>query len=322
MREQIGFIAVDDTDDLTKNTSTGKIARLIADEVSALGGFVHYGVTRHQLLVADSVPYTSHNSTMAFSCILDVGKYSELRARAISVLMQNRAETSDPGLCIATPPENHFTYGRPWGEDASSARELVLFGRRAQAEFCSKESAYDVAGKYPWVSLSEHGGTGMGVVGALAGVGLRIEGMSGRFRGVWDLTELRIRSDAFSAMLTVRSVCECLERQLNGSVRVVDGAGEAIPFDLPMELASRVKPILYRNEFTIVAEIVNGTARPCEKADLDSIGNGSDGWSQSCSLFDWDNDCNECIDTSPSCRNCLYRRWIPDGFACMREARY
>ena len=42
--------------------------------------------------------------------------------------------------------------------------------------------AYDLAEKLG-VHLSEHGGTGQGVVGALAGIGLRISGKDGRMKG-------------------------------------------------------------------------------------------------------------------------------------------
>jgi len=46
----------------------------------------------------------------------------------------------------------------------------------------NKEYAYDLA-REMGIYLSEHGGTGDGVVGALAGSGLRLSGNDGRFRG-------------------------------------------------------------------------------------------------------------------------------------------
>jgi hypothetical protein len=49
--------------------------------------------------------------------------------------------------------------------------------------------AYDLAEKIG-VHLSEHGGTGQGVIGALAGIGLRMSGKDGRMKG-W----LHIRTD-------------------------------------------------------------------------------------------------------------------------------
>jgi hypothetical protein len=46
----------------------------------------------------------------------------------------------------------------------------------------TKEEAYRLAG-HLGVHLSEHGGTGGGIIGALAGTGLRLSGNDGRFRG-------------------------------------------------------------------------------------------------------------------------------------------
>lgn len=60
------YLCVDDTDDLTKKTSTGKIAEHIKKEAESLGSVIDYGITRHQLLLDDAIAYTSHNSSMCF----------------------------------------------------------------------------------------------------------------------------------------------------------------------------------------------------------------------------------------------------------------
>lgn len=64
------YICVDDTDDLSKSTSTGKIADLIAEQVAALGCRAEKGVTRHQLLLHEDIAYTSHNSAMCM--VMDI----------------------------------------------------------------------------------------------------------------------------------------------------------------------------------------------------------------------------------------------------------
>ncbi len=56
------------------------------------------------------------------------------------------------------------------------------YGRRAKTTVLSKEEAYETAAAHH-VHLSEHGGTGQGVIGALAGAGLRLTGGDGRFKG-------------------------------------------------------------------------------------------------------------------------------------------
>lgn len=75
-----------------------------------------------------------------------------------------------PGLCILEMSR------------LSGREELIRFGRRAKGEVLTKAEAYDLAGRYG-IRLSEHGGSGDGVIGALAGCALRLEGRDGRFRG-------------------------------------------------------------------------------------------------------------------------------------------
>ncbi len=56
----------------------------------------------------------------------------------------------------------------------------------AKQAVISKAAAYDLA-RQAGIHLSEHGGTGDGVVGAVAGVGLRLSGNDGRYRGWYHL---------------------------------------------------------------------------------------------------------------------------------------
>ena len=176
-------VCVDDTDDVTKSTSTGKVAGTIAGACEALGGRLRLGTTRHQLLLSPDVPYTSHNSSMCFEAEVPGERVEELRRVAAELLVAGSVEAADPGLCVAVLPEDDV----PGSETAAQIEELIAFGKRAKVVYCSKESAFAVAAGIPWVHLSEHGGTGQGVVGALAGVGLRLGGADGRFRGAFDL---------------------------------------------------------------------------------------------------------------------------------------
>lgn len=303
------ILAVDDTDDATKATSTGEIAGLIADEVPSLGGRVVLGVTRHQLLIADDVPYTSHNSAMAFEAYLPEGAAEELRARAISIIADNRAESSDPGLAVAELPDL-------WSEEElTQLTSLATFGYRAKREFCSISEAYELAKSVSWLELSEHGGKGCGVVGALAGVGLRLDGNDGRFRGKWNLR----RICGFDGMqqVAVGEVVTCLAGGLHGGVQVLDLYGDLMDDKVPFSLGQDVKPLLKDGKLSIVCEHSNGVAYPCKKADLGEMGNVCGSWRQVCEGFEWDNDPEECIDTQPACKNCLYRRWVPRGFKCV-----
>lgn len=310
-------VGVDDTDDATKATSTGAIASLIAKAAVDLGGQVKLGITRHQLLLRDDVPYTSHNSAMVFEALMPPNSIDKLKVRAVKIIEANRAETSDPGFCIACLPMREDREVTDANYDISTScqiEELVAFGQQAKTDFCSKKSAYALTASIPWVHLSEHGGDGAGVVGALAGVGLRLGGEDGRFRGKWNLVKFYEAGEPCN----VGEVARRLSRAINGPVLFVDSHGNLLPSALLLSLQKEAKPILYRGALTVVCDIVEGVAHPRSKLDLGEIGNEGASLSNTCKSFTWDNDLEECFDRTPSCKNCLHRRWIPDGFVCAK----
>ncbi len=89
--------------------------------------------------------------------------------------LETRTEKgSDPGLCVAQL------------SDSLDGESLMDFGKAAKNRVLTKPDAYALAAK-TGVHLSEHGGTGQGVVGALAGIGLRLSGNDGRYRGWYHL---------------------------------------------------------------------------------------------------------------------------------------
>lgn len=320
---------VDDTDDLSGATSTGYVAERIAAQVAGMGGRVVLGITRHQLLLAEGVPYTSHNSAMCFMALMSRGSAEALRRAAVDVIASEAAKTADPGLCVAELPAGDDA------RDAETARfieMLVAFGNKAKSVVCTKEEAYALAERIPWLSLSEHGGTGDGVIGALAGAGLRLSGADGRFRGKWDVARLagfpreagdpdgeRERDERLPA-IPVSGLVSMLSALAGGPVRVVDARGRDLPGERLFALSRCVKPVLAQGALAIVTEDADGVAIPCTKVDLGSIGNGGD-WRRFCDRFEWDNDVEECDGLlERSCRNCLYRRWTSRGFMCVARS--
>lgn len=163
------LLAIDDTDNM-ESRGTGAIAALIAEAISRNGFGVTSFITRHQLLVHPDIPYTSHNSAMCFPADIDGARIDELAAFCCGMLERECADGSDPGLCIAAL------------DRIPNGDELIRFGRRAKSEILTKKEALVLANRLG-VHLSEHGGTGLGVIGALAGVGLRLWGNDGRMRG-------------------------------------------------------------------------------------------------------------------------------------------
>jgi hypothetical protein len=163
------LVCIDDTDNLD-SIGTGKLAYKIIGSIEERGWGRCDAITRHQLYVHPDIPYTSHNSSMCFGVELVESQLEGLINYASDFLIRESAEGSDPGLCVTIP-------GR-----LSKPDLLVEFGMRAKGTVLTKEEAYRLAGQLN-VHLSEHGGTGGGVIGALAGTGLRLSGNDGRFRG-------------------------------------------------------------------------------------------------------------------------------------------
>ena len=162
------IISMDDTDNLYTQ-GTGWLMEDACKEMLALEWGRISMISRHQLLVHPDIPYTSHNSAMVFEAQTDVD-HKDIAEFLSRYLILHSAPGSDPGLCIV--PELH--------SDAKEA--LISFGLRAKKEVLTKDEAYALA-RDVGAHLSEHGGTGGGVIGALAGIGLRLWENDGRYRG-------------------------------------------------------------------------------------------------------------------------------------------
>ncbi|MBJ6802316.1 hypothetical protein [Geomonas propionica] len=212
------LIAIDDTDN-SVSRGTGEIAALIADAIEANGWGKPGFITRHQLLVHPDIPYTSHNSAMCLPVEMPEQCLERTITFACDFLERECADGSDPGLCVVVT------------DNIDSAAELVAFGRRAKQEVIRKEEALELAQRLH-VHLSEHGGTGHGVIGALAGVGLRLWGNDGRMRG--SLAAVRP-----GQVLTVR---ELLEQPDVDSVRSPDGS--TVDFAALVRIGDKPKTVM------------------------------------------------------------------------------
>jgi hypothetical protein len=167
------FVCMDDTDQL-EGPGTGHLAQDLCEEIEKIGWGTCSAISRHQLYVHDDIPYTSHNSAMCFEADIAEETLTPLIRFSGVFLHEKSAPGSDPGLCVSVDP--HLL----------KRSKLTEFGQRAKQTVLSKKDAYRLATELN-IHLSEHGGTGQGVVGALAGVGLRLGGNDGRLRGWYHL---------------------------------------------------------------------------------------------------------------------------------------
>jgi hypothetical protein len=163
------LVAMDDTD-APECGGTGKLAQKLAEEIAVNSYGKCSGISRHQLLVHPEVPYTSHNSAMCFEVMSEKTNFQKIIDFGKRFLEKESEKGSDPGFCVALSDN-----GLDWAA-------LMDFGLKTKNHLVSKTEALDLAASNE-ISLSEHGGTGQGVVGALAALGLRANGNDGRFRG-------------------------------------------------------------------------------------------------------------------------------------------
>lgn len=239
-------MCVDDTDDLTKSTSTGAIAELLMREMQRAGCAVERGITRHQLLLHADIAYTSHNSSMCFAAGLECppeGRAEVLEGlwrRAVRIVEEHMAATADPGLCLCRM------------DRLEDADRLIDFGRRAQREVLHREEAYQVATRVGGVRLEALGGTGAGIIGALAGVGLRLTGNDGTLRGKHGVGQENVTLPAGRL------------RQLLRADRIITTQGEALPDDAAVFVRKNVKLVLLQHQIMAVVQPREGRYEACK----------------------------------------------------------
>lgn len=288
------YLCVDDTDDLTKKTSTGKIAELIKREAETLGSTVEYGITRHQMLLDEAIAYTSHNSSMCFSGVIPETQLDTLWEKATAIILRDKAETADPGLCLCRL------------DLLKQPDRLLAFGKKAQNTVIEKTEAYEISREIGGTRLEEFGGTGIGVIGALAGVGLRLSGNDGSLRGKSGIGETRVTLKAAE-----------MQSRL-GVSHIIDRSGSVLEPDTPVYLEDYAKIVLLNHQLTaIVRKNERGLFELCKKADLYTGDKKNGSWELGCTSFKRDNDEEECLDElEKTCCNCLYRRWTKEGYQC------
>ncbi len=159
------YVAFDDTDILGARRGTGKLARwyesCLSEDLNCRG------VVRQQLPLLPGIPFTSHNSS---ACMIVDGPADPdavchlLADRAAVHIMDYFLAGSDPGLCV----DSH---------DQATDPQLLAFAQHCTHEVGTRKDARAVARH---LHLSEHGGTGDGIIGAAAAVALTASGWHGR----------------------------------------------------------------------------------------------------------------------------------------------
>jgi hypothetical protein len=136
---------------------------------------VVHGISRHQLYVHPDIPYTSHNSSLCLDLDWLGGDVAYLSDIVYAFLQEHSASGSDAAYAIARY------------DDVGEA--VMEFGRRAKDTVLTQTDARGLAEQQGMI-LRGVTGTQGGVIGSLAGVGLRRTGRDGRFVWVEGVREL------------------------------------------------------------------------------------------------------------------------------------
>ena len=161
------YIGIDDTDNL-ETRGTGFRGRQLIERLETQQLGTGIAVTRHQLLVDDRVPYTSHNS----SACLVFRRFDDIPDDQIwecchSFLLGIAAEGSDVGLCLAHQHQ---------------AMDVISFGQKAKMELVTRDEARATA-ENSEIRLEGLTGDHQGIIGSLSAVGLHVHGNDGRY--IW-----------------------------------------------------------------------------------------------------------------------------------------
>lgn len=225
------LIAIDDTDNL-ESRGTGFRARQLGARLADADLGMVRGITRHQLFVHPSIPYTSHNSSACLDVEVPDARLDAVRAFCRDYLAAESAPGSDAGLCIA--PFDAIT------------DEMMDFGRSAKVQVLRREQAHELADRHG-VHLEGVTGERIGVIGALAAVGLRRAGHDGRFIWLEGVRELQGSWPAGTLLATTGI----------DSVESIDG--RPLPADALVCVDPWPRPVLLQGRAVLLTEeIVDG----------------------------------------------------------------
>jgi hypothetical protein len=235
------LVSIDDTDN-AESIGTGRLARMLAEHLEGAGLLAGASVTRHQLLVHPSIPYTSHNSSACIEAAGAPDAREKLRDVSRSFLLENFHAGANPGLCVCradrVPPP------------------LVDLARRAQREVLTLDG-FDATTAALDVALWWSGETGQGRIGASAGAALRSTGEDGRFIGLAGIRDLE----------GTQSVGEILRRCAAAAVETQDG--RALAPDVEVDTRDWVRPSLRGGRPVLVVRREDGRWVPSESRSAD-----------------------------------------------------
>lgn len=214
------LIALDDTDN-KESIGTGRLARMLAQDLTDSGLIKQKGITRHQFLIHPDIPYTSHNSCACIEADADAENTDKIFHFSRDFILAHFNEGANPGLCVL--------------DRERVPKELVQLGRRAQTEVVAIEDARKLANQLN-IPVWWYGDTGQGVIGAMGGIGLRSTGDDGKFIGMDGIRDIK-------GTVTVGEIY-----RKTSIVRVITLTGKALGKDETINTMNWIRPVLQNGE--------------------------------------------------------------------------
>ena len=169
----------------------------------------------------------------------------------------------------------------------------------------NKADAYAIAEQTGFF-LEELGGTGDGVIGAAAGIGLRLWGFDGTMKGK-------------PKDLDAETVYEIRELTRSRFIdRVITETGEPVPEDAQLYLPNKTKVAVYEGLLSMFVEPDperEGFWRPLDRERAKHFGDVNV-YKEGCDHFTPDVEEEQTGDGG--CYDCLYRRWTDKGIYCQK----
>lgn len=164
------LIGVDDTDTTTGtgNEDTGALAIRLGQTIKERRFGQLLAVTRHQLLRHNDLPATTDNSAACLLVEAEVDARRDIELTCREFILRHSAPASDPGFALAA-----------WNNLSSA---IDAWGQQAKRMRLQRGSAVELARAHG-IAVAGFHGYGIGVIGALAAVGLRSFGDDGQF--IW-----------------------------------------------------------------------------------------------------------------------------------------
>jgi hypothetical protein len=206
----------------------GETSTLLATVIQEQGWGSSQLASRHRLYPNPLTGYRKHNTARSFTAEIATTYLPYFISYACKEIRESSLSEANAGLAIILL------------DQLEDCKDLIDYAFRVKECMVDKDEALTLA-KKPGILLYELSGNGKGIVGALAGAGLRMTGNDGQFRG-----KLRIGTgDGYIA--TVREIILTSHVQ---QVKTMDF--EVLESNEQVRMGEKVKVVLLDDMYTLL----------------------------------------------------------------------